>query len=514
VSGGGAPDPAVGTVSDTWEQLLARMREFSDLGHTVSLLSWDQETMMPLRGGDARARQLATMRVVRHERLVDSKLRELLRRAADDAGDPARAAMVRRLERERDRAAKLPPEFVRRLALAEGRGSNAWRVAREEGDFALYRTELEELIAVKRQEADLVGYDGERYDALLDQYEPGMRVERLEPMLDRLRQELGTLLAAIVAAPQTPPAPFEDRLFPDRQQWDLTIRLLGDLGYDMTAGRQDRSAHPFTETIALGDVRVTTRIDERHPLSAMYSTIHEAGHGMYEQGFDPAFEDTPVAEAPSLGLHESQSRLWENVVGRSRPFWDHYAPVMHEVFGEAMSGATAEDLYRACNRVEPSFIRVEADEVTYNLHILIRFQLELALMREELEVGELPHAWNDAYERTLGLRPPNDVLGVMQDIHWSHGSFGYFPTYTLGNLYSALLWDAYAQADPGAEEHIRRGEFHHLLGWLRENVHRHGAIDLGEDLIRRVTGSGLDHGPFMRYLWAKYTPLYGLDAPS
>lgn len=289
MSGGTAPDPAVGTVSDTWEQLLARMREFSDLGHTVSLLSWDQETMMPLRGGDARARQLATMRVVRHERLVDSKLRELLRRAADDAGDPARAAMVRRLERERDRAAKLSPEFVRRLALAEGRGSNAWRVAREEGDFALYRTELEELVAVKRQEADLVGYDGERYDALLDQYEPGMRVERLEPMLDRLRQELGTLLAAIVAAPQTPPAPFEGRLFPDQQQWDLTIRLLGDLGYDMTAGRQDRSAHPFTETIALGDVRVTTRIDERHPLSAMYSTIHEAGHGMYEQGFDPAF---------------------------------------------------------------------------------------------------------------------------------------------------------------------------------------------------------------------------------
>jgi carboxypeptidase Taq len=514
VSGGTAPDPAVGTVSDTWEQLLGRMREFSDLAHTVCLLSWDQETMMPLRGGDARARQLATMRVVRHERLIDPALRELLRRAADEADDPARAAMVRWLERERDRASKLPPEFVRRLALAEGRGSNAWRVAREEGDFGLFRAELEELIAAKRREADLVGYEGERYDALLDQYEPGMRVERLEPMLYRLRQELGTLLAAIVAAPRTPPAPFEGRLFPDQQQWDLTIRLLGDLGYDMTAGRQDRSAHPFTETIALGDVRVTTRIDERHPLSAVYSTVHEAGHGMYEQGFDPAFEDTPVAAAPSLGLHESQSRLWENVVGRSLPFWEHYALVMHEVFGEAMAGATAEDLYRVCNRVEPSFIRVEADEVTYNLHILIRFQLELALMRDELEVGDLPSAWNDAYERTLGLRPPNDVLGVMQDIHWSHGSFGYFPTYTLGNLYSALLWDAYAQADPGAEEHIRRGEFQHLLGWLRENVHRHGAIDLGEDLIRRVTGSGLDHGPFMRYLWAKYAPLYGLDAPS
>ncbi|HET7427895.1 MAG TPA: carboxypeptidase M32 [Gaiellales bacterium] len=514
MSGGAASDPAVGTMSDTWEQLLARMREFSDLAHTVGLLSWDQETNMPLRGGDARARQMATMRVVRHERLVDPKLAELLRRAADEAADPARSAMVRWLKRERDRAAKLPLEFVRRLALAEGRGTNAWRVAREERDFALYRTELEDVIAAKREEADLVGSDGERYDALLDQFEPGMRVKRLEPMLAGLRDELGALLEAIVAAPQLPAAPFEGRLFPDAEQWDFTIRLLADLGYDMTAGRQDRSAHPFTQTIALGDVRVTTRIDERHPLSAVFSTIHEAGHGMYEQGFDPAFEDTPLAEAPSYGLHESQSRLWENIVGRSLPFWQHYAPVMQEVFGEAMAGATAEDIYRASNRVQPSLIRVEADEVTYNLHILIRFELELALMRDELEVSELPAAWNEAYERTLGLTPPNDALGVMQDIHWSGGSFGYFPTYTLGNLYSALLWDAYRASDAGAEEHIRRGEFHNLLGWLRENVHRHGAIDLGEDLIRRVTGSGLDHRPFMRYLWTKYAPLYGLQVPS
>ena len=506
-----APDPAVGTLTDTWERLIARMREFSDIDHATALLGWDQETMMPLRGGDGRARQMATLRVVRHERLVDPVLGDLLDRADGEALDGARAAMVRWLKRDRDRAVKLPQEFVRRLALAEGHGVNAWRVAREEGDFRLYQAELEEVIAAKRDEADLVGYEGERYDALLDRYEPGMRVERLEPLLRGLREELGTLLEAVVAAPERPPAPFDGRLFPDQQQWDLTIRLLGDLGYDMTAGRQDRSAHPFTQTIGLGDVRVTTRIDERHPLSAVYSTVHEAGHGMYEQGFDPAYEDTPVASAPSLGLHESQSRLWENIVGRSLPFWEHYAPVMHQVFGNAMAGAGAEDLYRAANRVERSLIRVEADEVTYNLHILIRFELELALMRDELEVAELPQAWNDAYERALGVRPPNDALGVMQDIHWSHGSFGYFPTYTLGNLYSALLWDAYRGADAQADEHIRRGEFHHLLDWLREHVHRHGAIDLGEDLIRRVTGSGLDHGPFMRYLWDKYAPLYGIS---
>jgi carboxypeptidase Taq len=306
-------------------------------------------------------------------------------------------------------------------------------------------------------------------------------------------------------------APFEGRLFPDQQQWDFTMRLLTDLGYDMTAGRQDRSAHPFTQAISLGDVRVTTRIDERNPLSAIYGTVHEAGHGMYEQGFDPRYEDTPVAEAPSLGLHESQSRLWENIVGRSLPFWEHYAPVVREQFGDAMGDVLPEHLYRACNRVAPSLVRVNADEVTYNLHILIRFELELALMRDELEVAELPQAWNDAYQRILGIRPENDALGVMQDIHWSMGSFGYFPTYTLGNIYSALLWEAYAKDEQDAYGRIRRGEFQHLLDWLRTNVHRPGAIDLGEDLIRRVTGSGLDHAPFMRYLWDKYSSLYGLE---
>jgi carboxypeptidase Taq len=502
-------DEATTAVSDSWAQLAARMRESADLSHVVALLGWDQEALMPLRGSDARARQMATMRVIRHERLVDPVLGDLLERVASEDLDRPRREMVRLLRRDRDRAMRLPPEFVRRLALAEGRGAVAWRKAREESDFALYEPALEEIIAAKRDEADLVGFDGERYDALLDDFEPGMRVERLEPLLASLRNDLGELLAEIVAAPQLEPAPFESRLFPDAQQWDLTMRLLGDLGFDLAAGRQDRSAHPFTQTIALGDVRLTTRIDERHPLSGIYSTIHEAGHGLYEQGFDPQYEDTPLASAPSLGLHESQSRLWENILGRSLAFWQHYAPVMGDLFG--MPDISAEHMFRACNRVRPSLIRVEADEVTYNLHILIRFELELALLRDELEVGDLPGAWNDAYEHTLGMRPENDAVGVMQDIHWSHGSFGYFPTYTLGNLYSALLWDAYRADDPAAEDHIRAGELQHVLAWMREHVHRHGSIEDGEDLIRRVTGSGLDHAPFMRYLRAKYRPLYVLS---
>jgi carboxypeptidase Taq len=500
----------VPTVTDTWTELAARMREFADLGHVSSLLGWDQEVCMALRGGDARARQQATMRVVLHERMADPRLGELLDRAEDAELDPQRSAMVRIMRRDRERALCLPPAFVRRMALAEGRGVNAWRIARAEGDFGLYRDSLEEVIAVKREQADLIGYEDERYDALLDQYEPGMRVSRLEPLLTSLRDELQELLNAIVAAPQLEPSPFAGRVFADDLQWDLTIRMLSDIGYDLSAGRQDRSAHPFTTAIALGDVRVTTRIDEHNPFSAIYSTIHEAGHGLYEQGFDPAYEDTPIADAPSLGLHESQSRLWENVVGRSHAFWEHYAPVMRELFPEQLAGVDADGLYRAANRVEPSLVRVESDEVTYNMHVLIRFQLELALLREQLEAADLPDAWNEAYESALGVRPPNDALGVMQDIHWSHGSLGYFPTYTLGNLYASLLWDSYGTVEPDPYGRIARGEFAPLLGWLRENVHRAGYVELGEDLIRRVTGSGLDHAPFMRYLWQKYGSLYGV----
>jgi carboxypeptidase Taq len=252
-------------------------------------------------------------------------------------------------------------------------------------------------------------------------------------------------------------------------------------------------------------------MDESDPFSAISSTLHEAGHGLYDQGFDPQYEDTPIAEAPSLGLHESQSRLWENLVGRSLPFWQHYTPVMREMFGDVMGGAGPEDVYREVNRVQPSLIRVEADEVTYNLHILIRFELELALLRGQLEVADLPGEWDAAYDRRLGVRPPHAGVGVLQDVHWSSGSFGYFPTYTLGNLYSAILWERIAADLPDIDGQLGRAEFAPLLDWLRTRIHRAGHIHEGDDLINEVTGSRLQHGPFMRYLWGKFGPLYGVE---
>ena len=498
------------TATETWTDLESRMRDLSALVRVSSLLNWDQETYMALQGADARGRQAAIMGVVRHERLTDPALGDLLEQAAAEELDESRAAMVRNLRRDRDRAVKVPAQLIRRLAIAQARGSTAWRVARAEADFELFRPALEEVIAAKREEAAAIAVDGERYDALLDVYEPGMRVTTLEPLLGGLRDELTALIARIGDAPPLPAPPFQGRIFADADQWDLTMRMVADLGFDLTAGRQDRSAHPFTSTMALRDVRLTTRIDERDPFDAIFSSLHEAGHGLYEQGFDPAYEDTPLAEAPSFGIHESQSRLWENVVGRSREFWRHYEPVMHEMFPAAMAGATAEDLFREANRVQPSLIRVEADEVTYNLHILVRFQLELGVLREELEAADLPAAWNELYQRLLGIRPQNDAVGVMQDIHWSQGDFGYFPSYTLGNLYSAMLWRSYAGGNPQAGEQIGRGEFAPLLEWLRERVHRRGAIEDADVIIGRATGAELSAQPFVDYLWAKYGDLYGL----
>jgi carboxypeptidase Taq len=462
----------------TWQALEERMRELADLWRTSALLSWDQQTMMPPRGAEGRARATATLRVISHQRLVDPALGELLDEAAADSLDPPRAAMVRVLRRERDQSVRLPDAFVRRLALASSRGQAVWQAARRDRDWKAFQPCIEEMVELKREQADLLGHDGERYDALLDLYEPGMRTERVEGVFAELAAELSELIGAIGAAGPPPEPPFAGASFADAGQWDLTIRMLSDIGFDFDAG-------------------LTTRIDEADPFSAFCATLHEAGHGLYDQGFDPDYEDTPIAQAPSLGLHESQSRLWENLVGRSLPFWRRYTPVMHEIFGEAMHGATVDDVYRQVNRVTPSLIRVEADEVTYNMHVLVRFELELALLRGDLAAADLPTAWNDAYRRRLGVTPPHDGDGVLQDVHWSTGAFGYFPTYTIGNL-------------PDVHVQVEAGEFAPLLGWLREKIHRPGYILEGEDLIRHVTGSGLAHAPFMAYLWAKYGELYGV----
>lgn len=483
------------------ETLFHRMQELRDLGGVLNLATWDQETFMPRKAEEARAAQLATLQGLYHERLTDPRVGEWLEQERPSSADEA--AMVRVFTRERDRAVKVPARLVKALAEAQSRGLGAWREAREAKRFALFRPRLETLLSLRREQADAWGSDGERYDALLEGYEPGMRVARLTPVLESLTAKLRPLISAIEARPATPDA-LEGKRFPVEAQWAFTLELLGAMGFDLEAGRQDRSIHPFSSGLAATDVRLTTRLFEEQPFSAIFGTLHEAGHGLYEQGFGP-FARTPLAQAPSMGLHESQSRLWENVVGRSRPFWSYFLPKLKAHFPAQLATVTLEQFLASVTRVRRSFIRVDADEVTYNLHIALRYELELGLVRGSLAVADLEQAWNERTKALLGLDVTDPVQGVLQDIHWAWGEFGYFPTYTLGNLYGATLFAAARAAMPTVMEAVARGELLGLRDWLREKVHHEGWRRDAEELVHKVTGHGLRDDDFIAALTERYS---------
>jgi carboxypeptidase Taq len=504
-------------MADSWGDLERRVSDLHALEGAIAVLSWDRETCMPPKGARARIAQLSALQAAVHEKLVSPALGEALAMCETER-DPERAAAVRELSRERSRAIAVPERLVRALAEAQGASLTAWRDARERSDFGAFAPHVERLLALRREMAACwlpllpraAGEpEPEPYDALLEGYEPGMRVARLAPILERIAAWLAPLVARVAAAPP-PDDGFLRGRFDADAQWDLTMELLAMVGFDLDAGRQDRSVHPFSQGIDAGDVRLTTRIFEELPLSSLYGTLHEAGHGLYEQGLPAEVAGGVLAAAPSMGLHESQSRLWENLVGRSLPFWEALLPRMARRFPERLAGVTPQRMYAAVNRVERSMIRVEADEVTYNLHVVLRFGLERALLRGDLAVKDLPGAWSDRMEALLGARPRDDAEGVLQDIHWAWGELGYFPTYTLGNCYAATLFAAIRRARPGLDDELRRGELGGILGWLREHVHRHGRRFGAEELVRRATGTGLDDGDLRAYLEGKYGALYGL----
>lgn len=487
--------------------LLTRMQELRDLSGVVGLASWDQETYLPKKAEPGRAAQLATLQGLYHERLVDPHLDDWL--ADAKATTPDEQAMVRVLSRERERAVKIPARLVKAIAEAQSLALSAWREAREEKNFSLFQGHVQKLLTLRREQADAWGHAGERYDALLENYEPGMRVARLSPVLTALRKKLVPIVQAIEGRP-APKRIFAGKTFDTEAQWKFTLHLLEAMGFDLEAGRQDRSTHPFTGGTGLRDVRLTTRLFPELPLSSVFSTIHEGGHGLYEQGFDPAHERTALAQAPSMGLHESQSRLWENVVGRSRAFWSFYFPKYQALFREQLAEVSLDDFLREVNRVERTFIRVEADEVTYNLHIVLRYELELELLRGNLQAADLEAAWNQKTKDLLGLEVKNVKEGVLQDIHWAYGEFGYFPTYALGNLYAASLWQAMNRDIRGLDETISKGDLAPVKNWLREKVHREGFRVDAEPLVTRVTGQGLSDDAFISYLKVKYGALYGI----
>jgi carboxypeptidase Taq len=498
-------------MNKAWNDLLPRLRELADLGSAGALLQWDQAVMMPPGGGASRARALSTVESVFHERLTDPAIGDLLEelRAADDL-DQDQGASVRVLAHDYEKATKVPEDLVRALAEAKGLAYIAWTEARPAPDFSLVAKELERLIDLKKEEADALGWEDDRYDPLLDYYEPGMKTAEVAAMFEDLVDGLKPVVDAVLGVIGDAPEFLSSSYDVDRQtafcQW-----LAEKVGFAADKGRIDTSPHPFTMPVSAGDIRQTTLADDRNLLMSVYAVMHETGHALYEQGIPDEMRDLPVGRHPSLGMHESQSRLWENQVGRSRPFTDFLLPHLKERFPQEIGMASPDDFYRGVNHVRRSYIRITADELTYNLHVALRFELEYKIFRDELSVPDLPDAWDAAMEKHLGIRPDSQANGVLQDMHWTIGHLGYFPTYTIGNIYGAAFYDK-ALADLGdISEEMRSGDTTRLLEWLREHIHREAYRYDAKELAARVTGGPVTPKPLLDYLTEKYSDLYDLS---
>ena len=486
------------------------MQKAADINYASAVLGWDQETYMPPKGAAARGRQLSTLAGLAHETLTSDKLGQLLQELSDrtDLDDIVKNNVRLSLE-DFEKNRKLTPDFVEELTGQTSECFNAWIEARNKNDFNIFAPSLSKMVELKRKQAKLYGYDAHPYDALLDDYEKGITVALLDPVFSGIREQLPPILAKIKAAQQVDDSFFE-RNFPKQRQWDFAIEVMTQMGFDFEAGRQDYSEHPFTTSFAPSDVRLTTRVDENNYASMLWSCIHECGHGLYEQGLPEEQYGLPLGAATSLGIHESQSRIWENCIGRGLDFWKFFYPKLQARFPQQLADVTAESFFKAANKVEPSLVRTEADEITYHFHVMIRYEIEKQLIEGSLDVTDLRAKWNELYQQYLGITPPDDKSGVLQDVHWSHGSFGYFPTYTLGSFYAAQFY-AQAQKDiSGLLAQIANGELKQLLAWLREKVHVHGRRYNSEELCERITGHKLDTSFFIRYAEAKYKDVYGV----
>jgi carboxypeptidase Taq len=493
--------------------LKSRLADVHNLRMAAGLLDWDQQTYMPPGGIQARADQKATLGKLAHALFTDPDTGRLLERSeADVSGLPPSSddgAFVRIARIDYDKATRIPPELVEEIARVTALAQEEWAKARQADDFAAFAPWLEKILDLERRTAEALGYQDRLYDALLDQYEPGMTSRQLDEIFDGLKRELIPLSRAIFERVDAVDASVLCRDFDPDLQRAFAEDVLRELGYDFQRGRQDRSVHPFCTHFSRGDVRITTRYDRNFLPMALFGSLHEMGHALYEQGVAPELDGNILGGGTSLGVHESQSRLWENLVGRSRPFWRRYFPKLKETFPHQLADVEPEAFYRAINRVSPSFIRVEADEVTYNLHIIIRYEMENELLEGRLAVKDAPEAWNARMEQYLGRRPSTDREGVLQDVHWSIGIMGYFPTYSLGNILSVQLYET-AIREPAIAAAVENAEYAPLLAWMREHVHRHGRKLLPNELVRQATGSPLTSEPYVRYLKRKFGEIYGV----
>lgn len=508
----------------TLTALRAKLTHIHHLKDAAALLSWDQETYMPPGGGEARADQIATLQTLAHQQFVSPDIADWLEEFIDPTTgqehrhlaslDDSTRAFLRETWRDFSKAQKLPSEFVNRLERECSLAQQVWVEARKRNDFAAFLPHLRTIVDLKLEEVQYRGFSDSPYNALLDTYEPGATVAQLQPLFSTLRSGLTTLLEHIKHAPRQP----DDRLFHQVYDHDNQLAfsklVLTRMGYDFHRGRLDLSAHPFTTSFHPTDVRITTRVFENDLPSCLFSSIHEGGHGLYDQGLPREHYGNPLGESISLGIHESQSRLWENCVGRSLPFWRYFFPLLQEHFPRQLKNVTLDQFYAAINSVKPSLIRVEADEVTYNLHIMVRFEIEWDLMEGRIHVEDLPAIWNDKMQEYIGITPERDAEGVLQDVHWSFGAVGYFPTYTLGNLYAAMLYAQVKTEIANLEGEIAQGNLLPLKEWLHEKVHRWGRQWQAHELIQRITGRPLDAQPFLEALRKKMEPIYQISPPT
>ena len=500
-------------MDERFQDLKTRLAQVSDLGRTLRLLGWDQETMMPRGGAQARAEQLATVSRIAHERFTENGIGGLLEQVGslEDALDPEsdEASLIRVTRRDYEKAVRVPTDLQAELTRAASMGQSAWFEARAESDFSRFLPFLERNVELKHRYIDCFEPAAEPYDILLDDYEPGMTTAEVREIFGRLKERL----VPLIAATREHAGAVDDSClrgeYPIERQKKFVPSVIERFGFDAGSWRIDLAPHPFATNFSVNDVRITTRYAPDH-LTGLFAAMHECGHGLYEHGASPSLERTPLAGGVSLGLHESQSRLWENLVGRSRPFWRRFYPSLRETFPEALGAVDEETFYRAVNAVKPSLIRVEADEVTYNLHVILRFELEQDILAGTVALRDLPEAWNARMEEYLGVDVPDDARGVLQDIHWSGGTIGYFPTYALGNVMSVQIWDAAHIAIPDLDAQVEAGAFLDLREWLRENLHRHGRKFTPRQTLARIVGGPIDAEPYLRYLETKTRAIYGI----
>ena len=502
------------SAQNAYDELITLVKELNLLGSCASVLGWDERTYMPRGGAEHRAKQLALLSGMIHEKFTTPRVGELLSEVEgsdlvkDELSDAA--VNVREIRREYDREVKVPKKLVEDITHTCTISQGIWAEARQKSDFAKFYPYLEKIVGLRKEQAEYYGYDKEAYDAHLENYEPGATYESVGKVFESFRKELVDLVDAINNSSKRPNMQIIEQDFPVDGQKMFGASASAAIGFNMFNGRLDETTHPFCSGMGVGDCRITTRYNPKHFGQAFFGTLHESGHGIYEQGLPNEHYGTPRGESVSLGIHESQSRMWENLVGRSKPFWKHFFPRAQQAFPTALGNVSFDDFFFAINDVRPSFIRVEADEVTYNLHILLRFEIEHAFFKGDLQPKDVPGVWNENFEKYFGITPPDDATGCLQDIHWSWGLIGYFPTYTLGNLYSAQFFAKAKEEMPDLEKQFAIGDFSSLKKWLNEKIHSNGRKYRAEKLVEVVTGKPLSHVPMMSYLKMKYGELYGV----